>query len=219
MRYNSNNEVKNFTINLKEISTYIFKNKYIFIVFILLGAISGYGLSLISKTTYTETLQIRLPAYSSGVMNNTIALMIKTPGFILADNNNDNNDNNDDKVAIEARMIHDTSILQINISGHNSEVVDKFVADNSKALITKIENITNEAFLVELEKYKLMGGTLSNKNNLMNKSILVSPEIVSIQKNIQQVNKIKKMILGGAIGFLLAVMFLYIKHSKMLRMK
>lgn len=101
------------------------KLKYIYCLFIIIGLIVGYAISYTLKPTYLNTIQIRLPEYTSVNTGNTIAKIAKSSGFVSDILNEQHNKGR--SIAIETKMIRDTSILQIVISSQDKPTLDQFM--------------------------------------------------------------------------------------------
>lgn len=156
MIFKQSKETESIAIDARKLLHLFWELKNIYCLFIIIGLIVGYAISYTLKPTYLNTIQVKLPEYTSVSTGNTIAKIAKSAGFIseiLSDPNN-----NDNSIVIEAKMIRETSILQIIISGQNKYDLDQFIEKYKKQIIKEIEPISNEVIIRDLEEHNLMGG-------------------------------------------------------------
>lgn len=212
MIFKQSKETGSIVINVRKLLHLFWKLKYIYCLFIIIGLLVGYAISYTLKPTYLNTIQIKLPEYTSGSTGNTIAKIAKSAGFI-SDILNDPN-NNDNSIVIEAKMIRETSILQIIISGQNKYDLDQFIEKYKKQIIKKIEPIANEIIIRDLEKYNLMGGSPLSMKEITQSQVIVKPQIVNTSDTIIKVSRYKRSIIGGISGFLLAFIYMIIRYAK-----
>lgn len=212
MIFKQSKETGNIVIDVRKLLHLFWKLKYIYCLFIIIGLLVGYAISYTLKPTYLNTIQIKLPEYTSGSTGNTIAKIAKSAGFI-SDILNDPN-NNDNSIVIEAKMIRETSILQIIISGQNKYDLDQFIEKYQKQIIKKIEPIANEIIIRDLEKYNLMGGSPLSMKEITQSQVIVKPQIVNTSDTIIKVSRYKRSIIGGISGFLLAFIYMIIRYAK-----
>lgn len=212
MIFKQSKETGNIVIDVRKLLHLFWKLKYIYCLFIIIGLLVGYAISYTLKPTYLNTIQIKLPEYTSGSTGNTIAKIAKSAGFI-SDILNDPN-NNDNSIVIEAKMIRETSILQIIISGQNKYDLDQFIEKYQKQIIKKIEPIANEIIIRDLEEYNLMGGSPLSMKEITQSQVIVKPQIVNTSDTIIKVSRYKRSIIGGISGFLLAFIYMIIRYAK-----
>ncbi|MEE0414993.1 MAG: Wzz/FepE/Etk N-terminal domain-containing protein [Dialister sp.] len=212
MIFKQSKETGSIVINVRKLLHLFWKLKYIYCLFIIIGLLVGYAISYTLKPTYLNTIQIKLPEYTSGSTGNTIAKIAKSAGFI-SDILNDPN-NNDNSIVIEAKMIRETSILQIIISGQNKYDLDQFIEKYKKQIIKKIEPIANEIIIRDLEEYNLMGGSPLSMKEITQSQVIVKPQIVNTSDTIIKVSRYKRSIIGGISGFLLAFIYMIIRYAK-----
>lgn len=212
MIFKQSKETGSIVIDVRKLLHLFWKLKYIYCLFIIIGLLVGYAISYTLKPTYLNTIQIKLPEYTSGSTGNTIAKIAKSAGFI-SDILNDPN-NNDNSIVIEAKMIRETSILQIIISGQNKYDLDQFIEKYKKQIIKKIEPIANEIIIRDLEKYNLMGGSPLSMKEITQSQVIVKPQIVNTSDTIIKVSRYKRSIIGGISGFLLAFIYMIIRYAK-----
>lgn len=212
MIFKQSKETGSIVIDVRKLLHLFWKLKYIYCLFIIIGLLVGYAISYTLKPTYLNTIQIKLPEYTSGSTGNTIAKIAKSAGFI-SDILNDPN-NNDNSIVIEAKMIRETSILQIIISGQNKYDLDQFIEKYKKQIIKEIEPIANEIIIRELEEYNLMGGSPLSMKEITQSQVIVKPQIVNTSDTIIKVSRYKRSIIGGISGFLLAFIYMIIRYAK-----
>lgn len=212
MIFKQSKETGSIVIDVRKLLHLFWKLKYIYCLFIIIGLLVGYAISYTLKPTYLNTIQIKLPEYTSGSTGNTIAKIAKSDGFI-SDILNDPN-NNDNSIVIEAKMIRETSILQIIISGQNKYDLDQFIEKYKKQIIEKIEPIANEIIIRDLEEYNLMGGSPLSMKEITQSQVIVKPQIVNTSDTIIKVSRYKRSIIGGISGFLLAFIYMIIRYAK-----
>lgn len=212
MIFKQSKETGSIVIDVRKLLHLFWKLKYIYCLFIIIGLLVGYAISYTLKPTYLNTIQIKLPEYTSGSTGNTIAKIAKSAGFI-SDILNDPN-NNDNSIVIEAKMIRETSILQIIISGQNKYDLDQFIEKYKKQIIKKIEPIANEIIIRDLEEYNLMGGSPLSMKEITQSQVIVKPQIVNTSDTIIKVSRYKRSIIGGISGFLLAFIYMIIRYAK-----
>lgn len=213
MIFKQSKETGSIVIDVRKLLHLFWKLKYIYCLFIIIGLLVGYAISYTLKPTYLNTIQIKLPEYTSGSTGNTIAKIAKSAGFI-SDILNDPNNNNDNSIVIEAKMIRETSILQIIISGQNKYDLDQFIEKYKKQIIKKIEPIANEIIIRDLEEYNLMGGSPLSMKEITQSQVIVKPQIVNTSDTIIKVSRYKRSIIGGISGFLLAFIYMIIRYAK-----
>lgn len=212
MIFKQSKETGSIVIDVRKLLHLFWELKYIYCLFIIIGLLVGYAISYTLKPTYLNTIQIKLPEYTSGSTGNTIAKIAKSDGFI-SDILNDPN-NNDNSIVIEAKMIRETSILQIIISGQNKYDLDQFIEKYKKRIIKEIEPIANEIIIRDLEKYNLMGGSPLSMKEITQSQVIVKPQIVNTSDTIIKVSRYKRSIIGGVSGFLLAFIYMIIRYAK-----
>ncbi len=212
MIFKQSKETGSIVIDVRKLLHLFWKLKYIYCLFIIIGLLVGYAISYTLKPTYLNTIQIKLPEYTSGSTGNTIAKIAKSAGFI-SDILNDPN-NSDNSIVIEAKMIRETSILQIIISGQNKYDLDSFIEKYKKQIIKKIEPIANEIIIRDLEEYNLMGGSPLSMKEITQSQVIVKPQIVNTSDTIIKVSRYKRSIIGGISGFLLAFIYMIIRYAK-----
>ena len=212
MIFKQSKETGSIVIDVRKLLHLFWKLKNIYCLFIIIGLLVGYAISYTLKPTYLNTIQIKLPEYTSGSTGNTIAKIAKSDGFI-SDILNDHN-NNDNSIVIEAKMIRETSILQIIISGQNKYDLDQFIEKYKKQIIKKIEPIANEIIIRDLEEYNLMGGSPLSMKEITQSQVIVKPQIVNTSDTIIKVSRYKRSIIGGISGFLLAFIYMIIRYAK-----
>lgn len=212
MIFKQSKETGSIVIDVRKLLHLFWKLKYIYCLFIIIGLLVGYAISYTLKPTYLNTIQIKLPEYTSGSTGNTIAKIAKSAGFI-SDILNDPN-NNDNSIVIEAKMIRETSILQIIISGQNKYDLDQFIEKYKKQIIKKIEPIANEIIIRDLEEHNLMGGSPLSMKEITQSQVIVKPQIVNTSDTIIKVSRYKRSIIGGISGFLLAFIYMIIRYAK-----
>lgn len=212
MIFKQSKETGSIVIDVRKSLHLFWKLKNIYCLFIIIGLLVGYAISYTLKPTYLNTIQIKLPEYTSGSTGNTIAKIAKSDGFI-SDILNDHN-NNDNSIVIEAKMIRETSILQIIISGQNKYDLDQFIEKYKKQIIKKIEPIANEIIIRDLEEYNLMGGSPLSMKEITQSQVIVKPQIVNTSDTIIKVSRYKRSIIGGISGFLLAFIYMIIRYAK-----
>lgn len=212
MIFKQSKETGSIVIDVRKLLHLFWELKYIYCLFIIIGLLVGYAISYTLKPTYLNTIQIKLPEYTSGSTGNTIAKIAKSAGFI-SDILNDPN-NNDNSIVIEAKMIRETSILQIIISGQNKYDLDQFIEKYKKQIIKKIEPIANEIIIRDLEEYNLMGGSPLSMKEITQSQVIVKPQIVNTSDTIIKVSRYKRSIIGGISGFLLAFIYMIIRYAK-----
>lgn len=212
MIFKQSKETGSIVIDVRKLLHLFWKLKYIYCLFIIIGLLVGYAISYTLKPTYLNTIQIKLPEYTSGSTGNTIAKIAKSAGFI-SDILNDPN-NNDNSIVIEAKMIRETSILQIIISGQNKYDLDQFIEKYKKQIIKEIEPIANEIIIRDLEEYNLMGGSPLSMKEITQSQVIVKPQIVNTSDTIIKVSRYKRSIIGGISGFLLAFIYMIIRYAK-----
>ncbi|WP_444195510.1 Wzz/FepE/Etk N-terminal domain-containing protein [Catenibacterium sp.] len=212
MIFKQSKETGSIVIDVRKLLHLFWELKNIYCLFIIIGLLVGYAISYTLKPTYLNTIQIKLPEYTSGSTGNTIAKIAKSDGFI-SDILNDHN-NNDNSIVIEAKMIRETSILQIIISGQNKYDLDQFIEKYKKQIIKKIEPIANEIIIRDLEEYNLMGGSPLSMKEITQSQVIVKPQIVNTSDTIIKVSRYKRSIIGGISGFLLAFIYMIIRYAK-----
>ena len=212
MIFKQSKETGSIVIDVRKLLHLFWELKNIYCLFIIIGLLVGYAISYTLKPTYLNTIQIKLPEYTSGSTGNTIAKIAKSDGFI-SDILNDHN-NNDNSIVIEAKMIRHTSILQIIISGQNKYDLDQFIEKYKKQIIKKIEPIANEIIIRDLEEYNLMGGSPLSMKEITQSQVIVKPQIVNTSATIIKVSRYKRRIIGGISVLLLALIYMIIRYGK-----
>lgn len=199
------------TIDIMDVVSYFWKNKFILVAAVIIGVLLGFGISYLSKTTYSETLQIRLPAYNSSITNNTVAMLARKPEFIRKVSKEAVIQ---DQVSIESKILRDTSVLQVIISNQNQSDLQQFVQKYKKNIITEIEPVVNEVMIAHLEEYNLMGGSSRTIEEIKGNPVIVRPEIISSSGSMIKVSKLKQGFIGGVIALLAAVIVILISYVK-----
>lgn len=197
------------TLDVKEMLRLFYRFKYTCFIFIFVGILAGYGTSILIKPTYVESIQIKLPIYSSNVANNTIAMMAKEP---MVFSNMGINFRGEKQISIESRIIHDASILQLNVYSQDKAALEGFVVKYKQYIIEKIESVSNEIMIAELEKSNLSGGNTQSIDEVMHSPVIVKPEIVNSHQDVLQDNVYKKMTIGGFAGIILSLVFICFKY-------
>ena len=181
-------------------------------MFIIIGLLVGYAISYTLKPTYLNTIQIKLPEYTSVSTGNTIAKIAKSSGFVSDILNEQHNKGH--SIVIETKMIRDTSILQIVISSQDRSSLDQFIEKYKKEIIREIEPLANEVIIRDLEEYNLMGGSPLSMQEIIKSQVIIKPQIVNTSDTIIKVNRYKRSVIGGISGFLLAFIYMIIRYLK-----
>lgn len=212
MIFKQSKETGSIVIDIRDFLDLFWKLKYIYCLFIIIGLIVGYAISYTLKPTYLNTIQIRLPEYTSVNTGNTIAKIAKSSGFVSDILNEQHNKGR--SIAIETKMIRDTSILQIVISSQDKPTLDQFMKEYKKQVIDEIEPVANEVIKRDLEEHNLMGGSPLSMQEITQSQVIVKPQIVNTSDTIIKVSRYKRSIIGGISGFLLAFIYMIIRYSK-----
>lgn len=212
MIFKQSKETGSIVIDIGDFLDLFWKLKYIYCLFIIIGLIVGYAISYMLKPTYLNTIQIRLPEYTSVNTGNTIAKIAKSSGFVSDILNEQHNKGR--SIAIETKMIRDTSILQIVISSQDKPTLDQFMKEYKKQVIDEIEPVANEVIKRDLEEHNLMGGNPLTMQEITQSQVIVKPQIVNTSDTIIKVTRYKRSIIGGISGFLLAFIYMIIRYAR-----
>lgn len=212
MIFEQSKETGSIVIDVRKLLHLFWKLKYIYCLFIIIGLLVGYAISYTLKPTYLNTIQIKLPEYTSGSTGNTIAKIAKSSGFVSDILNEQHNKGR--SIVIETKMIRDTSILQIVISSQDRSSLDQFIEKYKKEIIREIEPVANEVIIRDLEEYNLMGGSPLSMKEITQSQVIVKPQIVNTSDTIIKVSRYKRSIIGGISGFLLAFIYMIIRYAK-----
>lgn len=212
MIFEQSKETGSIVIDVRKLLHLFWELKYIYCLFIIIGLLVGYAISYTLKPTYLNTIQIKLPEYTSGSTGNTIAKIAKSSGFVSDILNEQHNKGR--SIVIETKMIRDTSILQIVISSQDRSSLDQFIEKYKKEIIREIEPVANEVIIRDLEEYNLMGGSPLSMKEITQSQVIVKPQIVNTSDTIIKVSRYKRSIIGGISGFLLAFIYMIIRYAK-----
>lgn len=212
MIFEQSKETGSIVIDVRKLLHLFWELKYIYCLFIIIGLLVGYAISYTLKPTYLNTIQIKLPEYTSGNTGNTIAKIAKSSGFVSDILNEQHNKGR--SIVIETKMIRDTSILQIVISSQDRSSLDQFIEKYKKEIIREIEPVANEVIIRDLEEYNLMGGSPLSMKEITQSQVIVKPQIVNTSDTINKVSRYKRSIIGGISGFLLAFIYMIIRYAK-----
>lgn len=211
MGLKSSEEESSIVFDIRKMLFLFWRLKYIYCAFIVLGLIAGYVISYTFKPTYLSTIQIKLPEYTAVSTGNTIARIAKSSKLVADISNGLSQENT---IVIESKMIRETSILQIVISGQDKTALDQFMKEYKKQVIDEIEPVANEVIKRDLEEHNLMGGSPLSVQDIAKSQVIMKPKIIDVSDSTIKVSKFKRSIIGGTSGFLVAFIYMIIRYAR-----